>query len=1125
MKFGAVILVGNEVRTDNAISTSMLGRLASIASISHDNLCRYLELIKCQTIPNGVIIVSEHYSAQYCRVQNRNSIVIGSLSIENILFRVSNERVKVKLSHFGLYYISEGNEAIKEAICLPWYLSPECVLNAEEKLSYCSDIWSFGILLVELFTGWQLAQIWSRKQVMSVLRSVVFKTKHGSCLENLLDSVEISCPAFKSSSHCLQNARFVSEKCLQIAPMDRPNSTDLLQLLDEANQQDERILSEEDLAKFGFTTKTVNEVFFLWKLCGSSVESILIRNGIIQNRPPVLAFPRLLVDDFRLYGNEKARKVNLALNVAELPLNNLLERLNSIPRDELYLSLDWIKIRGCDQGNESKAFLSLPLVADSVQSLVVKERDINYQFKRMRLFRRFLSAFPYKSDLLRHECQKDIPPVYRGAVWASLLDVFPAFNGVFPHEDFCQIDTFSEHPSDRQLQVDIPRCHQYDELMSSPMAHYRMKLLIKTLLVSRKDDDFVYWQGLDSLSAPFLILHFNDLSTAFHCLNAFIERYLRGFFLQDNSTVIRNYLAEFMRVLEFVDPELFTHLISLDFHPELFAIPWFLTCFAHVLPLHKLEELGKGAFSVVRRYFQKLEREGRICRKLKHQNIVRLHDSIQEEGFHYLVFDLVTGGELFEDIVAREYYSEADASQCIQQILESIAYCHDNSVVHRQPENLLLASRAKGAAVKLADFGLAIEVQGSSESWYGFAGTPGYLSPEVLKKDPYGKPVDIWACGVILYILLVGYPPFWDEDQHRLYAQIKNGAYDYPSPEWDTVTPEAKSLIDSMLTLNPQKRITADQALKVPWICDRSRVASVMHRQDTVDCLRKFNARRKLKGAILTTMIATRNMSSRNLLNKKDVPPSTIKESTESSQTIDEPDGVRSAGGDKARIQHENTVVERVLSNSLAATKAVTLPQPLAVVTGAAAAGPAFGVHSPLGASAGTSSPAPPLASCASPVLSAQKQEIVKLTQQLLTSQDFDSFSKLCDPNLTCFEPETLGNLIGMDFHKFYFDNGPQIPLGVTTAGIKHHHHQIHTTILNPNVHLLGDEGACIAYILLTQYIDRFGEARTCQAQETRVWKKRNGTWHCVHTHRSGEIPSATGPSSCSPAAFPQNFH
>ncbi|XP_018307816.1 calcium/calmodulin-dependent protein kinase II isoform X14 [Mycetomoellerius zeteki] len=332
------------------------------------------------------------------------------------------------------------------------------------------------------------------------------------------------------------------------------------------------------------------------------------------------------------------------------------------------------------------------------------------------------------------------------------------------------------------------------------------------------------------------------------------------------------------------------------------------------------EELGKGAFSVVRRCvqkstghefaakiintkklsnrdFQKLEREARICRKLQHPNIVRLHDSIQEENFHYLVFDLVTGGELFEDIVAREFYSEADASHCIQQILESVHHCHHNGVVHRdlKPENLLLASKAKGAAVKLADFGLAIEVQGEAQAWYGFAGTPGYLSPEVLKKEPYGKPVDIWACGVILYILLVGYPPFWDEDQHRLYGQIKAGSYDYPSPEWDTVTPEAKNLINQMLTVNPGKRITASEALKHPWICQRERVASVVHRQETVDCLKKFNARRKLKGAILTTMLATRNFSSkydaqgRSIITKKG-DGSQVKESTDSSTTIEDDD-------------------------------------------------------------------------------------------------------------------------------------------------------------------------------------------------------------------------------------------
>ncbi|XP_029365906.1 calcium/calmodulin-dependent protein kinase (CaM kinase) II beta 1 isoform X1 [Echeneis naucrates] len=298
------------------------------------------------------------------------------------------------------------------------------------------------------------------------------------------------------------------------------------------------------------------------------------------------------------------------------------------------------------------------------------------------------------------------------------------------------------------------------------------------------------------------------------------------------------------------------------------------------------EELGKGAFSVVRRCVklctgqeyaakiintkklsardhQKLEREARICRLLKHPNIVRLHDSISEEGFHYLLFDLVTGGELFEDIVAREYYSEADASHCIHQILESVHHIHQHDIVHRdlKPENLLLASKCKNAAVKLADFGLAIEVQGDQQAWFGFAGTPGYLSPEVLRKEAYGKPVDIWACGVILYILLVGYPPFWDEDQHKLYQQIKAGAYDFPSPEWDTVTPEAKNLINQMLTINPAKRITAQEALKHPWVCQRSTVASMMHRQETVECLKKFNARRKLKGAILTTMLVSRNFS------------------------------------------------------------------------------------------------------------------------------------------------------------------------------------------------------------------------------------------------------------------------
>ncbi|KAL9852346.1 calcium/calmodulin-dependent protein kinase type II subunit delta isoform 6-T7 [Geothlypis trichas] len=527
------------------------------------------------------------------------------------------------------------------------------------------------------------------------------------------------------------------------------------------------------------------------------------------------------------------------------------------------------------------------------------------------------------------------------------------------------------------------------------------------------------------------------------------------------------------------------------------------------------EELGKGAFSVVRRCMkittgqeyaakiintkklsardhQKLEREARICRLLKHPNIVRLHDSISEEGFHYLVFDLVTGGELFEDIVAREYYSEADASHCIQQILEAVLHCHQMGVVHRdlKPENLLLASKSKGAAVKLADFGLAIEVQGEQQAWFGFAGTPGYLSPEVLRKDPYGKPVDMWACGVILYILLVGYPPFWDEDQHRLYQQIKAGAYDFPSPEWDTVTPEAKDLINKMLTINPAKRITASEALKHPWICQRSTVASMMHRQETVDCLKKFNARRKLKGAILTTMLATRNFSAAKSLLKKPDGVKKRKSSSSVQMMINNKTNVVTSPKENIptpALEPQTTVIHNPDGNKESTESSNTTIEDEDVKAGKSMRN-ANSESQSLESELSHSTP--------SSVLS-RKQEIIKVTEQLIeaiNNGDFEAYTKICDPGLTSFEPEALGNLVeGMDFHRFYFENA-----------LSKSNKPIHTIILNPHVHLVGEDAACIAYIRLTQYMDGSGMPKTMQSEETRVWHRRDGKWQNVHFHRSG---------------------
>ncbi|XP_027885715.1 calcium/calmodulin-dependent protein kinase type II subunit gamma isoform X10 [Xiphophorus couchianus] len=528
---------------------------------------------------------------------------------------------------------------------------------------------------------------------------------------------------------------------------------------------------------------------------------------------------------------------------------------------------------------------------------------------------------------------------------------------------------------------------------------------------------------------------------------------------------------------------------------------------------------------------QKLEREARICRLLKHPNIVRLHDSISEEGFHYLVFDLVTGGELFEDIVAREYYSEADASHCISQILESVNHIHQHDIVHRdlKPENLLLASKMKGAAVKLADFGLAIEVQGEQQAWFGFAGTPGYLSPEVLRKDPYGKPVDIWACGVILYILLVGYPPFWDEDQHKLYQQIKAGAYDFPSPEWDTVTPEAKNLINQMLTINPAKRITAEQALKHPWVCHRSTVASMMHRQETVECLRKFNARRKLKGAILTTMLVSRNFSvgrqhtnsaaaasstaslaqeaCKSLLNKKS---DSAKES-QSTVVHNPPDGVKGSTESNATNDEEEMKVKSD-SSALSQSSAAEEMPPLLPSPQSSPAIPPHDVKRMAWNSTGNSScpdsdqsqssiPSAPLGGSTvatkSNIKLTRKQEIIKITEQLIeaiNNGDFEAYTRICDPGLTSFEPEALGNLVeGMDFHKFYFENL-----------LSKNNKPVHTTLLNPHVHLIGEDAACIAYIRLTQFVDSTGRPRSSQSEETRVWHRRDGKWLNVHFHCSG---------------------
>ncbi|XP_033867518.1 peripheral plasma membrane protein CASK isoform X16 [Acipenser ruthenus] len=297
------------------------------------------------------------------------------------------------------------------------------------------------------------------------------------------------------------------------------------------------------------------------------------------------------------------------------------------------------------------------------------------------------------------------------------------------------------------------------------------------------------------------------------------------------------------------------------------------------------EVIGKGPFSVVRRCINRetgqqfavkivdvakftsspglstedLKREASICHMLKHPHIVELLETYSSDGMLYMVFEYMDGADLCFEIVKRAdagfVYSEAVASHYMRQILEALRYCHDNNVIHRdvKPHCVLLASKENSAPVKLGGFGVAIQLGESGLVAGGRVGTPHFMAPEVVKREPYGKPVDVWGCGVILFILLSGCLPFYGTKE-RLFEAIIRGKYKMNPRQWSHISESAKDLVRRMLMLDPAERITVYEALNHPWLKERDRYAYKIHLAETVEQLRKFNARRKLKGAVLAAV-------------------------------------------------------------------------------------------------------------------------------------------------------------------------------------------------------------------------------------------------------------------------------
>ncbi|CAF0841577.1 unnamed protein product [Rotaria sp. Silwood1] len=264
------------------------------------------------------------------------------------------------------------------------------------------------------------------------------------------------------------------------------------------------------------------------------------------------------------------------------------------------------------------------------------------------------------------------------------------------------------------------------------------------------------------------------------------------------------------------------------------------------------EVLGKGLSSVVRKCVEKATGKEYACKIMEfnddsdeerastlreiqilklvggHPNIIDIVASFETPNYVFIVMELCPYGELFDYLTKVVRLSEKRTRQIMSSILAGVLHLHSHRVVHRdlKPENILMDATMN---VKITDLGFAVQVT-NNESLYDLFGTPGYMAPELLRcsqsdEGPgYGLPVDLWACGVILYTLLSGLPPFWHRKQHLMFRMIMEGQYTMTGLEWEDVSETAKDLIRHLLVIDPTERYTAAQALQHPFfISERTR--------------------------------------------------------------------------------------------------------------------------------------------------------------------------------------------------------------------------------------------------------------------------------------------------------------
>lgn len=233
-----------------------------------------------------------------------------------------------------------------------------------------------------------------------------------------------------------------------------------------------------------------------------------------------------------------------------------------------------------------------------------------------------------------------------------------------------------------------------------------------------------------------------------------------------------------------------------------------------------------------------------IMQSLVHKHIVQLVDFYEEKDYFFLVMDLMNGGDVFDRIVQKNHYTENDARHLCKVLLQAVKYMHDKGVAHRdlKPQNLLLTSKDDDADIKVADFGFARRVH-TPQSLTTRCGTPTYVAPEILKNIPHDCSADMWSVGVIIYVLLVGYPPFMEDKQQELFRKIRSGDYEFYEEDWSNISERAIQLIKDLLVVDPTHRLKVDEALANPWFDEEGNNLSATNLAESLRVLKKRRAR------------------------------------------------------------------------------------------------------------------------------------------------------------------------------------------------------------------------------------------------------------------------------------------